>query len=100
MKIATQCFISDAPPVQSFRSRGVWCRPACTIACLACSFRCRYGSHHRCYTFPERGHETTSHSTVHHVSKKENVDGYCRRPAISPRERKCRPRDVEARGTP
>jgi PPOX class probable F420-dependent enzyme len=48
---------------------------------------------------PARGQATPSHSTVHHVSAKENVDGYCPRTAISPRERKCRPRDVAARWT-
>src|SRR5215467_4735170 len=47
--------IFDAPPVGSFRSRCVWCRPTCTIACWACSFRCRDGSHHRWYTLPQRG---------------------------------------------
>src|SRR5262249_57806275 len=49
---------------------------------------------------PERGHETPSHSTVHHVSAKEHVDGSCPRTALSPRERQCRPRDVAARWPP
>src|ERR687887_490107 len=48
---------------------------------------------------PARGHATPSHSTVHHVSAKEHVDGYCPRTTIAPRARQCRPRDVAARWT-